>query len=77
MQGVVEMVAETMKEESRKMTLVEADMLKMLSTMAEAAEVPTTTEMIEGALNMVSEAPNNLETTVGELNLMDSKAGAK
>ena len=42
-QGVVEMVAATMEEELRKMTPVEADAIKMLSTMAEAAEAPMTT----------------------------------
>ena len=35
-----------------------------------------TTETREGALNMVSEAPNKLETTAGELNIMELEAGA-
>ena len=43
-QGVVEMVAATMEEELCKMTSAEADVLKMLSTMAEAAEVPVMTD---------------------------------
>ena len=70
-QGVVDMVAATMEEESRNMTSAEADALKMLSTMAEPEESPMTKERREGALKMVSEAPNKLETTVRELNLME------
>ena len=75
-QGVVEMVAATMEEELCKMTSAEADVLKMLSTMAEAAEAPMTMDTREGALKMVSEAPNKLETTAGELNLIELEAGA-
>ena len=70
------MVAETIEEELRKMTSAEADALKMLSTMAESAEAPMTTETREGALKMVSQVTNKLEKTAGELNLMDSEAGA-
>ena len=59
-QGVVEMVTSTMEEESCNITSAEADALKMLSTMEEAEEEPMNTEKREGALKMVSEAPNKL-----------------
>ena len=68
---------EASEEESRMMTSVESDALKMLSTMAEAAESPMTEEMREGILNMVSEDPNKLDTTVLELILMELESGAK
>ena len=70
------MVAATMEEELSKMTSAEADALKILSMMAEAAEAPMMTETREGALTMVSEAPNKLDTTEVELNLTESEAGA-
>ena len=44
--------------------------------MLEAAEALMTTETIEEVLNMVAEAPKKLETAVGELNSMESEAGA-
>ena len=68
-QGVVETVAEITEERSGKMKTLEADAFKMMSTMEEAAEVPTTRDMREGALKMVAEAPKKLETAAGELNL--------
>ena len=74
--GAVEMVAETMEEESRNMTAAEADALKMLSTMAEAAEEPMTMETRERVLMILAETHKNLDTDVGELNLMESEAGA-
>ena len=51
--GAVEMVAETMEEESRNMKAAEADASKMLSTMEEAAEEPKTTETRERVLKML------------------------
>ena len=48
----------------------------MLSTMAEEAEVPMTTETRERVLNMLEETRKHLDTAVGELNLMESEAGA-
>ena len=66
--GVVDMVAETTEEESRNMTAAEADALKMLSTMAEAAEEPMAMETREIVINMLAETCNNLDTAVGELN---------
>ena len=75
-QGVVDMVVAMMEEESRNMTAAEADAFKMMSTMAEAAEARMTIETREGALKVVSEAPNKLEITLVELNLMESEAGA-
>ena len=58
------------------MTAAEADVLKMLSTIAEAAEEPMTMETRERVLKMLEETHKNLDTTVGELNLMESEAGA-
>ena len=40
----------------------------MLSTMAEEAEVPMTTETRERVLNMLEETRKHLDTAVGELN---------
>ena len=74
--GAVEIVAEKMEEESRNMTAAEADEFKMLSTMAEAAEAPTTIETRERVLNILEETCKNLDTAVGELNLIESEAGA-
>ena len=48
----------------------------MLSTMSEAAEEPMTMKMRERVLKMLAETCNNLDTAVGELNLMESEAGA-
>ena len=70
------MVVETTEEEWLNMTAAEADALKMLSTMAEAAEEPMTMETREIVINMLAETCNNLDTAVGELNLMESEAGA-
>ena len=68
---------EAAEEESHKMTSAEADALKILSTMSVVGEVPMETEIREGALKMMSEAPNKLETTAVELSLMESEAGAR
>ena len=58
------------------MTAAEADAFKMLSTMAEAAEAPMTVETREIALKMLAERRKNLDTAVGEVNLLESEAGA-
>ena len=68
------MVAAMTEEESHKITLAEADDLQMMSTMSEAVEVPMTMETRKGVLRIVAEAPKNLETVVGDLNLMESES---
>ena len=72
--GVVDMVAETTEEESRNMTVAEADAFKMLSMMAEAAEVIMTMETREIVLKILAETCKNLDMAVGELNLMELEA---
>ena len=64
-QGFVEIVAETTEDELLKIKAAEADALKMLSAMAEAAEAPMTTEKRKGVLKMVAEAPKKLEMASG------------
>ena len=71
--GVVDMVAATTEEELCKMTAAEADAFKMLSKMAETEEAPMNIVTREVVLKMVAEAP---KMSVGELNSMDSEAGA-
>ena len=68
------MVAETTEEESRNMTVAEADAFKMLSMMAEAAEVIMTMETREIVLKILAETCKNLDMAVGELNLMELEA---
>ena len=55
--------------------MVEADEFKMLSTMAEAAEAPMTMETRARVLKMFAETRTDLDTAVGEVNLMDSESG--
>ena len=64
-QGFVEIVAETTEDELLKIKAAEADALKMLSAMEEAAEAPMTTEKRKGVLKMVAEAPKKLEMASG------------
>ena len=70
------MVAEMTEEESHNITAAEADAFKMLSTMEEAAEAPMTVETREIALKMLAERRKNLDTAVGEVNLLESEDGA-
>ena len=74
--GAVDMVTEMTEEELRNRTAVQADAFKILSTMAEAAEVPMPMETRERVIKMLEETRKNLDTAVGELNLMESEAGA-
>ena len=48
----------------------------MLSTIAEAAEYLMTMKMRERVLKMLEETRKNLDTAVGEVNLMESESGA-
>ena len=66
------MVAETTEEESCNTTVSEADAFKMLSTMAEAEEAHMIMERRERVLKMLAEIGKNLDTAVGEVNLMES-----
>ena len=75
-QGVIDMVAAAMEEDTCKMILEEADALKIMSTMVEAIEAHLTKNRRNGTLKMVAEAPKKLETAAVELNLIESEYGA-
>ena len=56
------------------MTAMEADVLKMLSKIMEAAEAPMMTETREGSLKTVEEAHKSLDMVSEELKLMEYEA---
>ena len=76
--AVAEVAKENSKKSEKNMTEAEADALKMLSKMTEAAEAPMPTEMrvrtlkrIDGSIKTAEEAHQRLDMLLEELKLME------